>query len=87
MYVWLFFLIGCSNEESIAESSSETIVRPSGSFKHKQQEFEIINYYQEFLDFLKLMESFLEENPGLSIEEWTNMSENEIFYHSKFNVE
>lgn len=49
----VYILTGCSNEESKAESSYETIVRSSISFKHNQQEFEIINYYQEFLDFLK----------------------------------
>jgi uncharacterized protein YjaZ len=46
-------LISCSNEPEKVESSSELIIQSPTSFKHNEQEFEIINYYQEILDFLK----------------------------------
>lgn len=48
-----FFLISCSNESEKVESSSERIIQSPKLFEHKEQEFEIINYYQEFVDFLE----------------------------------
>ncbi|MEK3996697.1 DUF2268 domain-containing putative Zn-dependent protease [Psychrobacillus sp. FSL K6-2365] len=47
------FLISCSNESEKFESSSDRIIQSPIAFKHGEQEFEIINYYQETLDFLK----------------------------------
>lgn len=47
-------LMGCSNEKEIIESPSEPIIHSPLIVKYNDQEFEIINYYQEYIDFLNV---------------------------------
>lgn len=50
----LALLFSCSNELEKDEDPKDSKIQSSLSFKsNNNQEFEIINYYQEFLDFLK----------------------------------
>jgi len=48
-------LMGCSNETEKIESPSEPIIHNPLFVKYNDQEFEIINYYQEYLDFLNVV--------------------------------
>ena len=47
-------LMGCSNETEKIESPSEPIIHSPLVVNYNDQEFEIINYYQEYLDFLNV---------------------------------
>ena len=47
-----FLLIGCTNETEKVESPSPPSIQSPLVIKNNEQEFKIINYYQEYLDFL-----------------------------------
>ncbi|QOR64910.1 hypothetical protein IM538_13750 [Cytobacillus suaedae] len=52
MICTLFLLISCSNDTSEVISPTDTSIQTPIIFSHNDQEFQIISYYQEILDYV-----------------------------------
>ncbi|WP_161493892.1 DUF2268 domain-containing putative Zn-dependent protease [Virgibacillus necropolis] len=79
--------MSCSNDTSNEDAGSKPINQPSTKIKDRfffGDSSKNVPKWAKYKTGNKIMESFIEENPNVSIANWTDMRADEILMKSKY---